>query len=142
MQLEKGQLVRVDLFVSTPTARQFVVINDPIPGGLEPVNRDLATTSEVDASYKPAPGSHWFDQADWVPYGQYGWSFYHQELRHDSARFYSDNLPLGNYHLSYTAQAIAGGEFSVMPVRIEEMYDPDVYGLGLPATLKIEHATD
>jgi uncharacterized protein YfaS (alpha-2-macroglobulin family) len=142
MQLEKGQLVRVDLFVSTPTARQFVVINDPIPGGLEPVNRDLATTSVVDSSYHPALGSRWFDQADWVPYGQYGWSFYHQELRHDSARFYSDNLPLGNYHLSYTAQAIAGGEFSVMPVRIEEMYDPDVYGLGLPATLKVEHASD
>ncbi len=142
MQLEKGQLVRVDLFVSTPTARQFVVIDDPIPGGLEPVNRDLATASGVDADYSPSPSSHWFSQSDWSSYGRYGRSFYHKELRHDSARFYADYLPLGDYHLSYTAQAIAGGEFSVMPVKVEEMYDPDVYGLGLPATLKVEHAKD
>ncbi|MFT6031601.1 MAG: hypothetical protein ACI854_000125 [Arenicella sp.] len=142
MQLKKGELVRVDLFVSSPTARQFVVINDPIPGGLEPVNRDLATASRVDASYSPTPGSHWFANTNWSPYGHYGWSFYHKELRHDSARFYSDYLPLGDYHLSYTAQAIAAGEFSVMPVKVEEMYDPDVYGLGLPAMLRVDHPGD
>ena len=142
MQLEKGELVRVDVFVSTPTARQFVVIDDPIPGGLEPVNRDLATASTVDAEHSPAPGSQWFSQSNWTPYGRYGRGFYHKELRHDSARFYSDYLPLGDYHLSYTAQAIAGGTFSVMPLKVEEMYDPDVYGLGLPATLNVEHTED
>ena len=142
MRLEKGELVRVDLFVSTPTARQFVVINDPVPGGLEPVNRDLATASSVDARYSPAPGSYWFGKTQWSAYGRYGWGFYHKELRHDSTRFYSDYLPLGDYHLSYTAQAIAGGEFSVLPVKVEEMYDPDVYGLGLPATLEVQHAKD
>lgn len=143
MQLSKGELIRVDLFVSTPTARQFVVIDDPIPGGLEPVNRDLATASSVDAGDEAlTPGSYWFQQQNWQPYGRYGLSFYHKELRHDSARFYSDYLPLGDYHLSYTAQAIAGGSFSVMPVKVEEMYDPDVYGLGLPATLNVEYAED
>ena len=63
------------------------------------------------------------------------WSFYHQELRHHAVRFYSEYLPAGNYHLSYTAQAIAPGEFIVMPVHAEEMYDPDVFGKGVPATL-------
>ena len=43
-------------------------------------------------------------------------------------RFYSDYLPAGNYHLSYTAQAIAEGRFTVMPTLAVEMYDPDVYG--------------
>ena len=142
MQLAKGELVRVDIYASTPTARQFVVIDDPIPGGLEPVNRDLATASSIDAGHSPSPNSYWFEQQNWRPYGRYGWSFYHKELRHDSARFYSDYLPSGNYHLSYTAQAIAGGSFSVMPLKVEEMYDPDVYGLGLPATLEVEHAED
>ena len=37
MELSKGELVRVDLFVSTTTARHFVVIDDPVPGGLETV---------------------------------------------------------------------------------------------------------
>jgi uncharacterized protein YfaS (alpha-2-macroglobulin family) len=140
MQLERGDLVRVDLFVSLPTARNFVVVEDSVPGGLEPVNRDLATASTVDAdteAFKAADGSWWFHYSDWSSYGVSRWSFYHQELRHHAARFYSEYLPAGNYHLSYTAQAIAPGEFVVMPVYAAEMYDPDVYGKGVVAELKV-----
>jgi hypothetical protein len=39
--------------------------------------------------------------------------------------------------LSYTAQTIAPGDFVVMPVRAEEMYDPDVYGQGVVGMLKV-----
>ena len=49
VQIKRGELIRVDLYVSIPAARNFVVVDDPVPGGLEPVNRDLATASEVDA---------------------------------------------------------------------------------------------
>ncbi len=137
-KVKRGEVVKVDLFVSVPTARHFVVVNDPIPGGLEPVNTDLATASQVDADkseFKAAELSYFYQFSNWTYYGRYFWSFYHKELRHDSARFYADYLPAGNYHLSYTAQVIAQGEFSVMPTQAEEMYDPDIYGKGLPATL-------
>jgi uncharacterized protein YfaS (alpha-2-macroglobulin family) len=140
MQVKRGDLVRVDLFVSIPAARNFVVVDDPVPGGLEPVNRDLATASAVDAAkgdFKAAGGSWWFRYSDWSSYGVSRWSFYHRELRHNAARFYSEYLPGGNYHLSYTAQAIAPGSFVVMPVHAEEMYDPDVFGQGLPAELEV-----
>lgn len=140
MQIRRGELVRVDLFVSLPTVRHFVVVDDPVPGGLEPVNRDLATASAVDADkgkFQAAAGSWWFQYSDWSFYGAYGYSFYHKELRHDAARFYADFLPAGNYHLSYTSQAIAAGTFSVMPVHAEEMYDPDVFGKGVPGTLAV-----
>ena len=140
MPLKRGDLVRVDLFVSLPAARNFVVVGDPVPGGLEPVNRQMATASTVDAdkgAFQPAGGSWWFRYSDWSSYGVSRWSFYHQELRHNAARFYSEYLPAGNYHLSYTAQAIAPGEFVVMPVHAEEMYDPNVYGQGVPAVLKV-----
>jgi uncharacterized protein YfaS (alpha-2-macroglobulin family) len=140
MQIERGELVRVDLFVSLPTARNFVVVDDPVPGGLEPVNRDLASASKVDAdegTFEASGGSWWFRYSDWSSYGVSRWSFYHQELRHDAVRFYSDYLPAGNYHLSYTAQAIATGEFQVMPSHAEEMYDPDVFGKDVPALLEV-----
>ena len=140
MDVDRGELVRVDLFVSLPTARNFVVVDDPVPGGLEAVNRDLATSSAVDADkgeFQAAGGSWWFRYSDWSSYGLSRWSFYHQELRHEAVRFYSEYLPAGNYHLSYTAQAIAAGEFIVMPVRAEEMYDPDVYGKGVTSTLRV-----
>ena len=138
--IKRGELVRVDLFLSVPAARNFVVVDDPVPGGLEPVNRDLATTSEVDATkaeFVASGGSIWFKYNDWIDFDTSRWSFYHQELRHDSARFYSDYLPPGNYHLSYAAQAIASGSFSAMPTMAQEMYDPDVYGKTPGLTLNV-----
>ncbi len=141
MRIKTGELVRVDLYLSLPAARNFVVVDDPVPGGLEPVNRDLATASAVDAAkgdFQAAGGSFWFRFNDWREYGYDHWSFYHKELRHSAVRFYSEYLPAGNYHLSYVAQAIAPGEFSVIPLHAEEMYDPDVYGKSLPASLTVE----
>lgn len=129
--IRRGELVKVDLFLNVPAARNFVVVNDPLPGGLETVNRDLATASGVDAEqavFDKAGGSIWFRFGDWREYGFSRWSFYHKELRHDSARFYADWIDTGNYHLSYMAQAIADGVFNAPAAKAEEMYDPDVYG--------------
>jgi alpha-2-macroglobulin len=130
LTLKRGDLVRVDLYVSLPTARNFVVVNDPLPGGLETVNVDLATASQTDAQ-KAEEGR---------AFGDSRWSFYHRELRHDSARFYADWLEPGNYRLSYMAQAIATGEFDAPPVKAEEMYDPDIFGLGVKDELIVEDA--
>jgi uncharacterized protein YfaS (alpha-2-macroglobulin family) len=141
--VRRGDLVRVDLYLSLPAARNFVVVNDPVPGGLEPVNRDLANTSKVDADkgdFEAAGGSWFFKFNDWRGYNVSRWSFYHQELRHDRAVFYSDYLPPGNYHLSYAAQAIATGQFTVMPPLAEEMYDPDVYGKDVTGELSVDEA--
>jgi hypothetical protein len=96
MKLTRGDLVRVDLFLSLPAARNFVVVDDPVPGSLEPVNRDLATASTVDAdmsAFKAAKDSFWFKHDEWFSYGISRWSFYHKELRHNAARFYSEYLP-------------------------------------------------
>ena len=141
LQLKTGELVRVDLFVSVPSERFFVVVEDPVPGGMEPVNRELATSSEVDAQKGEsefAPESLRSRYTDWRSFGISRWSFYHKELRHDSARFYSERLDPGHYYLSYTAQAIAPGEFTALPARAEEMYEPDVYGKSSLGVLKVE----
>ena len=141
MRMISGELVRVDLYVDLPTARNFVVVDDPVPGGLEPVNRDLATTAQHEADLaveQYSAGSYWHRYRDWREYGIDFWSFYHRELRHDSARFYSEYLPAGRYHLSYMAQAIAPGEYQVLPPHTEEMYHPDIFGKGTPAQLIVE----
>ena len=140
LSLTQGELVKVDLYLSLATPRSFVVVSDPIPGGLEPVQRDLATTSVVDGSagtFEGPQNAAWFDGREWIDYGVNQWSFYHKELRHNAARFYSEHLPAGHYHLSYASQAIAVGEFITLPTHAEEMYDPDVFGDSAPATLKV-----
>lgn len=143
LQIQQGDIVRVDLFLSLPAPRNFVVVSDPVPGGLEPINRDLKTSSSVDsdkAKVEFAGGSFWYRLGDWQEYGLSRWSFYHQETKHDAVRYYSDYLPAGHYHLSYTAQAIAQGNFSVMPTKAEEMYDSDVYGLYVPENLEVSQS--
>ena len=143
--IKRGELVRVDLYASLPTARSFVVVDDPVAGGLEPVNRELATSSRIDAEkgdFEAAKGAWWFQFGEWESYGVSRWSFYHQELGHSAVRFYSDYLPAGNYHLSYTAQAIADGAFHTPAAKIEAMYDPDVFGTSKALLLKVGEATD
>ncbi len=143
INLRTGEVVKVDLFVSLPAERFFVVLEDPVPGGLEPVNRDLATTSlqdEGSGTEALVEGSYKNTASDWLEDTFGRWSFYHRELRHDAVRFYSERLAPGRYHLSYTAQAIAPGEFQVLPPHAEEMYAPDVYGNGVPARLRIQAA--
>ena len=143
MVLKTGEVVRVDLYASLPAERYFVVLEDPVPGGLEPVNRDLATASLQDAAAGeeeyPA-GSYRNTLSDWQEDTLGRWSFYHRELRNNAVRFYSERLMAGRYHLRYTAQAISPGDFQVLPVHAEEMYAPDIYGQGIPAQLKIEAA--
>jgi uncharacterized protein YfaS (alpha-2-macroglobulin family) len=139
--VKQGELIRVDLYLKLPTARNFVVVNDPVPGGLEAVNRDLATTSSVDAEqveFTAPEGSVWWNSQGWVEFRANLWSFYHKELHHSAARFYSEYLPSGNYRLSYVAQAIASGEFAVPSTHAEEMYDPDIFGESAARTIKIE----
>jgi uncharacterized protein YfaS (alpha-2-macroglobulin family) len=128
----------VDLFISLAAPRNFVVVEDPIPGGLEPVNRELATTSLADADRAEPTAAD--SGKTWHEFSSGRWSFYHKELKHDAVRFYSDWLAPGNYRLSYTAQAICEGKFAWLPVRAQEMYDMDVFGQGLGTTLVVTDA--
>ncbi|WP_052045857.1 Ig-like domain-containing alpha-2-macroglobulin family protein [Candidatus Paracaedibacter symbiosus] len=130
-KLKRGDLIRVGLYVITPADRTFVVVNDPIPGCFEPVNKNLATSSIMDQRKlddKPAEGSWWYEIKNWVDFNATRWAFYFMEMRQDSVRFYSDYLPKGNYYLSYVAQVIADGEFGISPTTAEEMYNPETYG--------------
>ncbi len=139
-QIERGELVRVDLFISVPAARNFVVVNDPIAGGLEPLNSDLATTSKADLAKldKYERDSYFYTYDNWMHFSIFTSGFYHKEMRHDSARFYSEYLQAGNYHLSYLSQAIAAGQYLMLPLKAEEMYDSDVFGLGVPEEILIK----
>ena len=139
-EIQTGDLVRVDLFVLLPAARYFLVVNDPVPGGLEPVNQQLATASSVDAQKAGAgfaEGSFGNQFKGWLAADSSIWSFYHRELRHNAALFYSEYLAPGRYHLSYVAQAISPGEFVALPTHAEEMYAPEVFGKGVPAAFNV-----
>lgn len=122
-QLNRGDLVRVTVKVSVPATRFFVVVDDPVPGGIEPVNTQLATASTEDARSEERNG--------------YPYPFYHRELRFDAVRHYADTLTAGSYQLQWTGQAVAEGDFAVAPPHVEAMYDPDVFGADVGARMTV-----
>jgi uncharacterized protein YfaS (alpha-2-macroglobulin family) len=139
--VKQGDVIKVDLFLRSVSSHNFVVVDDPIPGGFEAVNRDLRTSSAVDTeeqqSFIGAVASTWFSSDRWIGFRSVFLSFYHMELKHSAARFFADYLPAGNYHLTYTVQAIAPGSFVALPAHAEEMYDPDLFGESSSDTVKI-----
>jgi uncharacterized protein YfaS (alpha-2-macroglobulin family) len=128
MHIKRGELVRVELTLSAPAERYFVVVDDPLPGGLEPVNPDLATASGLAAEEAEPPGA------------AYPYPFYHRELRFEAARWFADRVPPGDYRLYWIGQAVAVGEFALPAPHAEQMYDPDVFGNDVPGRLLVEEA--
>lgn len=143
-----GDLVRIQLSIVVPQERSMVVVEDPLPAGLESIDFDLRTTSL--ALLRAASG---YDLGDNDPYGGYGidteydgdgsygyygdqdwsdewwWSpFYHREDRDDRLLLFADNLPAGVHHYEYLARAVTPGTYVVGPLRAEEMYNPEVFG--------------
>jgi uncharacterized protein YfaS (alpha-2-macroglobulin family) len=58
------------------------------------------------------------------------WQGDHQELRHDRALFFADDLwQRGTLRLSYLTRVVAEGVVTAPPAKIEAMYEPDRYGL-------------
>ncbi|MDP9142626.1 MAG: MG2 domain-containing protein, partial [Pseudomonadota bacterium] len=124
LEMQQGEVLKVDLTVDAPAWMTYVVVDDPVPGGIEPLNPDLATTAGID------------EQA-LADNSAYPWPFYHRELRFESVRHYADFIAQGRYQLSWFGQAISAGEFAIARSHVEQMYDPDVYGNGVAARLRV-----
>jgi uncharacterized protein YfaS (alpha-2-macroglobulin family) len=127
LRLKRGELLKVELELDVPAWMTYVVVDDPVPGGIEPLNPDLATTAGVDLEVLGADAS-------------YPWPFYHRELRFDAVRHYADEVSQGRHRLVWIGQAVASGEFAIDRPHAEQMYDPDVYANGAAARLIVEDA--
>ncbi len=129
-----GDLVLCDLVIVTPSPREFVVIDDPLPAGFEAVDTRLATTGRsfnVDLAGDNAD----YEDGDEDPDGDevakgtaYQSSRFLREIRDDRVLFFVDHLPAGMFRYRYLARATSLGAFVVPPAKAEEMYTPEVFG--------------
>ena len=111
-----GDLVRVSLKIRTAQARRNVVIDDPIPAGLEPLDARLTSTSraEVSGGEAVADGS-WF-------------GIDHVEIQDNRVLLFATGLAPGTLTYTYVARATAPGTFIAAPTQAEEMYRPEIFG--------------
>ncbi len=124
----EGELVRVRLRVTVPVERHFVVLDDALPAGLEPVDLSLRTMSafaqssalDLDETRK----SWWYGSWDsgwWTP-------FDHKEIRDERVVYSATYLWPGSTRLTYLARATTVGKFAMPAAHAEEMYNPGVNG--------------
>jgi len=128
-----GDLVLVDVLVSARHSYDYVVIDDPVPAGLEAVNTDFATTGSVDLSAfedkdrsssdgysrgSRSPRWDWWDTSRW----------FRRELRDDRTLFFVDHMSAGVHRYRYLARATTIGRFVMPPTKAELMYQPEVFG--------------
>ena len=135
-RVAEGELVRVRLRITVPTTRQFVVVDDALPAGLEAVDLSLRTASLTPGPGTTAPeepadreqretGPQWgfgrWDSGWWSP-------FDYREIRDDRVVYSANVLWPGTYTATYVARATTPGTFIRPPAHAEEMYNPAVNG--------------
>ena len=134
----EGELVRVRLRITVPADREFLVLDDALPAGLEAVDLSLRT-----AALFPGPGTTprrggGYDEEraeeDDISLGYGTWDsgwwspFDYRELRDDRVVYFATWLWKGTYSATYVARATTPGVFVRPPTHAEEMYNPAIFG--------------
>lgn len=128
-QVKAGTLVVVTLDVAVPKESVFVVVDDPLPAGLEAVNTSFLTESEeqqqiLESLSDDGTGFWWR-------------GFTHLEMRDDRVLLFADSLPPGVYTHRYLARVLTPGRFGTPGTKVEEMYAPEVFGRTAERTVMI-----
>ncbi len=111
-----GDLVLVRLVVRFPRDARFVVVEDHVPAGLEPLNERLNTTVH-DAGFFGARTYSWNDLG-----------YNYKEIREGRVTFFVTSLGGFTSTFEYLARATHDGTFVALPAEAWAMYEPEVWG--------------
>jgi uncharacterized protein YfaS (alpha-2-macroglobulin family) len=121
---EVGDLLLVRLTLIAPNALHYVIVEDPLPAGLEAVDQSL----EVSPENLEVPQVYSWD--DVFRRGWGWWRFEYTQLRDEKVVLSASYLPAGTYIYTYLVRAGTAGTFNVIPPTAQEFYFPEVYGRG------------
>ncbi|MDR1314261.1 MAG: hypothetical protein LBQ12_11355 [Deltaproteobacteria bacterium] len=131
-RFRRGEVVKVTVTLMTSVARWNLVLEDPVPAGLEPVdfrlkdqNPNLAALLAEDPSARD-PWTRWWSWHD------------HEEIRPDAIRLFAERLEPGVYTYSYLARPVTPGAYVLPGPFAEEMYNPENYGRGAGLKITVE----
>lgn len=114
-----GTLVAVRLDLASPSPRSALVIESPLPSGLEPVDADLRLGGA------------------WLRALEHDGAAVRREIRDDRVVYFVDDLPAGVTSYRFVARASTPGTFIAPPARAEEMYAPDTFARTAAETITI-----
>jgi hypothetical protein len=109
-----GDLVLVKLSLVAPDWKTHLLVEDPLPAGLEAVDLSLNTTSQ--AARRLLSEASKSRDSFWV----------RQDIHDDRVALFSSWLPRGAREYVYLARATTPGQFRVPPARALQQYFPSV----------------
>jgi hypothetical protein len=123
-----GEVVVIERIVVNASPLDHVVLDDPLPGAFEVIDRSLETESR----YGSAAGGDdearggWFDTP------------LHVERLPDRVRTVWQHLPPGVHRVTTLARVAFAGTFVAPPATAEAMYEPDVRGRSAATTVRVQ----
>ena len=112
-----GDIIDVKLTVVVPKEMDFVMLEDPIPAGTEPLNTRLRTTTSRATGVTQEDEDWW-----WI------WEPDHVEMHDEKVSIFSSWMDSGSHEFHYQIRATIPGKYLVPPATASEMYFPDVFG--------------
>jgi len=128
-----GELVLVDLMFETAEAREQVVIDDPLPAGVEPLDLKLETVAKSQDVGEGPFLSHATSKSS----SSFAYASVHREHHDDRVLTFLAHVDPGLYHFRYVARATSAGTFVVPATTVEAMYAPEVSGRTRASTFTV-----
>jgi uncharacterized protein YfaS (alpha-2-macroglobulin family) len=116
-----GDIISVTVTIVAPNDLYHVLIEAPIPAGVEPLDPSLATTTE--AISNPELRAVETTKEPW-----FFWTPTYVDIRDDKVAVFATHLPAGAYEYTFQVRATTPGEYRVLPVYGEMMYFNEVWG--------------
>ncbi len=120
LTLEAGQVFDIGLEIISDHPVNHVLITDPLPGGLEPIDTSFQTATP-------------YYQAQ-----QDSWQIGYQTLYRDRVLAYGDHLEAGVYGLHYLVRSVTPGTFLWPGSEVRLQYAPEEFGRAAAAEVRIE----
>jgi alpha-2-macroglobulin len=116
-----GDVLRVHLTIAGSAEWKYLVLEDPLPAGVEAIQD--RTGYDFDADYEWYGGPR-------------------VEFRDSRTVFFQPDMLAGRYEFSYLVKAISSGDFRAAPAQIAPMYVPSVNASSTPQMLSVSTPGD
>ncbi len=129
-KIAAGDPIWVHLAVVVPRWSKNLLVEDPLPGGIEALNLRFQNAprlsmEEVETEDEARESGLWI---------------VHREIRDRSVRLFAEDVEAGVYHVYYPAIATTAGVYRTPGARAEMLYSPEMHATSPPKTIKIERS--
>jgi uncharacterized protein YfaS (alpha-2-macroglobulin family) len=128
-----GDVIRVTVTVNLAAEGKFLVVDDRLPAGFEPIDESLSTTPR-DLALAATTSSGDQDFFAWWR----GGGFDHIEKHDDRVLAFATRLSAGRHEFTYLVRATTAGTFTAAGARAEALYAPEVTGRSAAAVVTIK----